>query len=381
MKIIYISGGLVSVYDSQVLALLDYLSEQGNDVYLVQGYKNQEEKQILQSKHAGHNGINVVWYRSAPVYPFYDNKKIRGLYSMITSIPNYKDAVIHVRSEIEGTYVKKLAIRYKLDMPILIDLRGMVCEEFKYKLLFAKGFRKLTYKFQQWYMQNNTDFLFSPDNLRIGYTAVSPQINEYVRTNYPANNHPLFFHPNIAGKQFVFSKELRKQIREKYGIKESELLAICSTAGNSVWQKDFMVIQRLLDLGVKVINLSKKDPGIAGCITTTVPFSEMPAFLSAGDIAVLWRDNTFMNNSASPSKFSEFAAMGLYVIHNSSVGVATKYIEDSGAGMLVNEIEEIRLPDDYCEIFLNREKWVKEGLSRFGVDFLGDSYIHSYKSL
>lgn len=381
MKIIYLSGGLVSVYDSQVLAYLDYLVEQSHEVYLLQGYASENEKNILKQKQSTHCGINIIWYKSKPVYPFFEFFKEKNIYKAITTILNYHDAIIHVRSEIEGYLLKKIALKNKLNNPILIDIRGVVCEEFKYKIIYASGIRRLLFRLQQKYMQRCTNYLFSPDNLKIGITSVSPLINKYIMEHYKNYNHTLFLHPNITSKQFIYDEKERQYIRRKYGIEEKDVLAICSTAGNAVWQKDSLVINKLIDLGVKVINLSKKDPNIKGCVTISVPFSDMPKMLSAADIAILWRDNTFMNNSASPSKFSEFATMGLYVIHNKSVVVATDYIKSTGAGMLVENVDDIKNIPSSEFFYKNRKEWIIQGNKKFGINELGKSYLETYDKI
>lgn len=381
IRLIYVSVGDVSVYESQVVELLNYLQNQGIAVTLLQGYKNDGEKLTLERKLSNHPAIPTVWVKSSSVYPFTEKNKIKDFYRALSSIEGYRNAVIHVRNEFMGYIMKQLLSHYHLDIPMLIDVRGVIYEELKYKQRQLSGYRKLLSVIQRNYLKQCYQTLFSPDKKNIAITSVSPMINDYIQKEYPANCYPLYVHQNIAGTQFSYDKEQRKSVRNKYHISDDDLLAICSTAGNAVWQKDHLVIKRLLDLGVKVINLSKNDIGIEGCITTTVPFTEMPALLSAGDLAVLWRDDTFMNNSASPSKFSEFAAMGLYVIHNNSVKVAVDHIVSSGAGCLVKEIADIQDLPSSADMHANRERWCKLGLATFGVDGLGQSYINKYIGL
>lgn len=380
MKIVYLASGNVSVYDSQVLSLLDFLVEQNHEVFLVQGYKDEKERYALQKKQDNHLHIPVIWYQNVPTYPFYEIIKIRRIYEALTSIPNFEDAIIHVRGSYVGFVMKKILQKYHLRNSLLVDIRGAFNSEYEYKISNQKGLRKLLLKIQKSYINKCWDYLFSPDNLKIGITSVSPLINDYLQKKYPSNNHKMYFHPNISGRQFVFDEQSRKDIRNKYQIGENDILAICATGGNSIWQKDYQVIQKLIASGAKVINLSKVESGIDGCVTTTVPFSDMPKMLSAADVAVLWRDDDFLNNAASPSKFSEFAAMGLYVIHNKSVKVASDYIGSSGAGQLVDCVDNINLP---CTLDLrkNREKWCQNGLLFFGIDNLGASYLNVYREL
>jgi hypothetical protein len=66
----------------------------------------------------------------------------------------------------------------------------------------------------------------------------------------------MFMHPNIAGTQFEYSTESRVKIRKKMGFNENDIVAICSTAGNAIWQKDYLIVEHLSKMGIKVINLS-----------------------------------------------------------------------------------------------------------------------------
>jgi len=158
-------------------------------------------------------------------------------------------------------------------------------------------------------------------------------------------------------------------------------LAICSTGGNGTWQKDYLIIPQLVNLGIKVIHLSRFDYGLSDCFRLTVPFNEMPDYLSAGDIAVLWREDTPTNTCASPSKFSEFASMGLYVIHNGTVRVATEYILQNNAGLIVDDINNINKSSISKDILGKRQELILKGEKVFSIDTIGKNYIDIYQQL
>ena len=382
MKIIYIANGDVSVYDSQVLSLLDYYVDQKHEVHLIQGYVNSLEKEKLLNKIAAHHlEDHVIWFKSAPVYPWFEKRKRESIYQALLSIPGYDKAVIHVRGSMGSMLVKKILIQNKLSVPFLSDIRGLFDGEFDYKIKRQKGLRKFMTIFQKYYIGKCWEYLFAEDNLRWGVSSVSPLITDYINKVYGENKHIFYFNPNIAGKSFIFDYNCRKEIREKYGLKEDDIVAVCSTGGNSFWQKDYLMIDKLLTMGVKVINLSKLDYGKTGCITTTVPFKEMYKILSAADVAVLWRDDTLMNNAASPSKFSEFAVMGLYVLHNDSVAVASNYIRKSGAGLIIKDLDELQQMPTLEFLNINRKQWISEGQKVFGVECVGKSYLRIYENL
>ena len=373
-QIIYVASGDVSVYESQVLELLAYYQKKGVKVFLLQGYMNDNQRNSIEYKLSKYS-IPVYWVKSYSVYPIFQRQAIVQFYHGLIKIPNYKESTIHIRSEYSGFLFKKLLCKYNLNIPLLIDIRGVVYEEIKYKMGRSMGLRKWLFMIQKNYLRRCYQFLFSEDNMPICISSVSNKINEYIQNHYPNCRYKLYFHPNIAGKHFVYDELKRVSIRTKYGIAKNEVLAICATGGNSLWQQDFRVIKHLLNLGIKVINLSRNDYGISDCITTTVPFAEMPDMLSAADIAVLWREGDFINQSASPSKFSEFASMGLYVIHNGTVQVATDYIQFSNNGCIVRNADNISVSIINTVKQLNRVESIKSGKATFGVEAIGISYL------
>lgn len=379
MKLIYIAGEDVSVLESQVLELLAYFIKEFNyDVFLIQGYHTEHERKNLEVKLSRYKMIPVTWVKIPLNRPYYYKKQIDVFYKALESIPGYQEAIIHARCEHFGTIFKLLIKKYHLPNSLLIDVRGIDYEEQKFVIKNDRFLRRIKVFIGKFVTLYSYKLLYGTPQKNVYLTFVSPKMVEYIKQKYPQCSHPMFVNMNIAGSQFEFSLEKRKLIRQKYNVKDNELLAICSTGGGDIWQRDSTIIKGLIEKGIRVINLAKKDPNIRGCITTKVPFSEMPSYLSAGDIAILWRDNTFMNQSASPSKFSEFAVMGLYVVHNKSVYIAEKYIRENNAGELIDSIEELQIDST---ILMNRNKRCESGKRLFSIKSIGLSYNNIYQTM
>ncbi len=379
MKVIYICDGFPSVYESQVLELLTYMQSQGIDVTLMQGCKNKSERLMIEACLKRHEALNVVWYTSFPSYGLFERIHCRNIYKSLISIPDYASAVIHVRDELSCYLLKQVLIRHQLPNPLLIDIRSALFEEFEYRIANLSGLRKMLFKIQLRYWKRFCRKLFACDTLPITITSVSPLLNESISAHFPECRYQKVCHPNIAGRQFVFNPEKGKEIRRRFGFADNDMVVICSSNGGAIWQKDTQLIRCLVKKGYKVINLSPKNLNIDGCITMTVPFTDMPDYLSAADIAVLWRDDVFMNNCASSSKFSEFAAMGLYVIHNRSVAVATNFITENNAGVLCKDLESVSI--DKNVVMSRRKERYEAGQRIFSVRYLGQSYINEYQKL
>lgn len=376
MKLIYVCDGNPSVYESQVLELLRYLSKK-LDILLIQGFHNENDKISIMNKLSKYPEIKVAWVRTYKYYPFLMRKNYKAFRRIVKDFSLQKE-VFHVRGELLGYVFKKLVKHDFPMMKVLIDIRGIALEEVSYKIPHIHGYRKLIFKFQQIYFPLLYQELFKPDNCKIILTCVSSCIIEYIKNRYSRCIYKMIVHPNIAGEQFTFSENKRQALRRKYGIAENELLAVCATGGNGVWQQDHYLIPFLIKAGIKVIHLSKIDYQIPGCITTVVPFNEMPDILSAADIGVLWREKDFINESASPSKFSEFARMGLFVIHNGSVKNAIEYIEENNSGCIIDKVSDFKKELLPSNLMSQRDELCKKGIRSYGLTNIGDSYIKTY---
>ncbi len=383
MKIIYICSVNVSVLESQAYELLKYYKKSGIDVAYLQGWRNEEELNALKAKSAPYNEyFEPVWYRNYPCYGFFHSRTKKSICRALYSIDGFRDAVIHARDEHIGEMLMELKTEGKINNPVLSEFRGAGSIEMRYRINKMSFSRKVLSWLTLKYFERVEDGIFSrPDVRGCAVSSVSPTINDYFKERYPSTQMPTYWNPNVAGEIFQFSPEMRQEMRSKLGFKDEDVIVICSTGGGGRWQQDYLAIPYLIKAGFKVINLSKFEVDIPGVITMTVPFNEMPAMLSAADAAILWRERTMLNISASPSKFSEFAAMGLCVIHNKSVDVATNYIRQSDNGFLVDDMSEINeeILSEIRKKMLIRSNVSEDGAKVFGIENVAKVYQSAYK--
>ncbi|MDB4498319.1 hypothetical protein N9251_03150, partial [Gammaproteobacteria bacterium] len=363
--------------EAQVLELLNYYLS--NDIFesliLLQGYKRETEKKALCEKLKHYSQIEIKWFKSYPNYSFFNILAYRSLKKVLIEASIDVKTVIHTRGEVYGSFAKRFLKKTKLPINLLVDIRGVSIDEISIyrksnKFLKQNKVYNLLNHYQ--YLKNNND---------TAITVVSNHAKDYFVGKYHFDETKICVHPNIVGKQFQFSLKKRHEIREKLGVTNDQLIALCSSNGAAAWQKDEMIMRKLVSQGIFVLNLSPKKVDIEGVHTMKVPFQEMPAYLSAADISVLWREDNPVNNTASPSKMSEFAAMGLYVIHNNTVGIASEYINKSKAGVLINDVNQLDTID-FTDIFLEKRKnWCQQGLELFGIEKLASSYTKNYKDI
>ena len=142
-------------------------------------------------------------------------------------------------------------------------------------------------------------------------------------------------------------------LREKMHLKER--IVLCYLGGLQKWQ----CVEETLDI---FLRLKKKDDRYFLCIYTNddlTPFAkkiellgndclcmslryeQVPLYLSIIDAGFVLRHNSLVNINASPTKIAEYMAVGAMVIATKYSGDAKVLVEDSGYGMILDEIENI----------------------------------------
>ena len=125
MTIIYISNCNTSVFNSQVIFLVNYLVQNYsfNKFYLMIGYASKKEKNTVPIDLI-HPSIEVIFFKRYPDYPFFNVLNIRRLKQAIKKLrlEDSNKTVIHVRTEILGYYLLKALPSFKVEN-ILIDVK------------------------------------------------------------------------------------------------------------------------------------------------------------------------------------------------------------------------------------------------------------------
>ena len=154
-----------------------------------------------------------------------------------------------------------------------------------------------------------------------------------------------------------------------------------STGGGGNWQNTSDIITKIADKGYKILNLSRQKIDKKNVINLFVPYEEVPKYLNAVDLAVVWRDDNIVNNVASPVKFSEYVCVGLPVIANNGVRLIENYINETKYGQVIDGFDEI--DDQLVENFisLDREKISEEGFNKYSSKTIIDQYLSMYSDM
>ncbi len=370
-KLIYVSSPYTgAVVEGQVYELLEYYKQQDwfEDVLLLQSYSTEDDRnkgeKILEKF-----SFRRKYFWMNPYYPFFYKKSVKSLREVLND-EVVVNTVFHVRGSIYAQYVREaLPNRYKKTL-ILDEFRGLSSDELRYtsNASFIERLKK-------WVKKRHFENLFNKmqGDEKIVYTAVSPLLREIESKDDGFDINKITVHPNVAATYFKYNKQERSRIRKELGVTDDQILIVTSSGESGAWQKDLDILDELTSKGFVVLNLSKKQIDKPNVISRFIPHKEMAGYLSACDAAMLWRDDVPLNNVASPSKYSEFACMGLYVVHNKTVDIATKFIKDNNCGLLVDKTDEINLKK---ELFSEevRVKRSHAGLNVFSIEVIAESY-------
>jgi len=377
-KLIYVSTPYGSaVTQSQVYNLLEFYYKENyfHEVILIQIYSSKSN--LLKTKHI----LNKYHFKKVYIkgkfgltLPF--NPIIWKIKKILDNIINDNNFIIHVRTEMLGYHVIKALKSNSLPLNILVDIRGTTIEEIDYRVengkenvLYLKYLKYLYQKLPAFYSKNN-----------IALSAVSESLKSYLLKN--GYNNYCKIHHNIAAKNFTYDNTKRNIIRKKLNIEDNQVLILLSTGGNAIWQKDKTIINYFSNKdNYRILNLSKTSINQNGVINMFLPFEEMPDYLSAADVAIIWRDKHILNACASPSKFSEFATMGLYVVHNNSVNLISKYLKKNDAGKLVDSINNLTIEDSIVLNITKRQQRAINGRTAFGIEMISKNYYSYYQKI
>ena len=372
MELIYINSGVSSVFPSQVIDLLNFYHHNNwfVKITLICGVRDELErkkaKELLES-----SSFDVIFYRSFPNYPFYNAIAKIHLAKAIKKAKINKSFVFHSRGWSSASLVYKSLHKVGLSNPkILLDIRGAIKEEV---LDFQKNsWLKKTMK------SVNINKVISAVKHYSFISVVSAALRDYVLSNVDNIEGEVFINPCLAGKSFIYSVEDREKLRNTLGIKENEKLLIFSSGGESLWQNNHELI-KIASKGFKVLNLSKVYVDHPNVITKYVKYEEVAGYLSAADVALIFREKNVVNEVASPVKFSEYLCSGLPVVSNKNVKMIKDCIENTGYGLLIDSIDEITSQeiDKLCDI--SRSNISEYGRNNFGIESVAEGYLKIYK--
>lgn len=406
MKILYISydGMTDPLGQSQVIPYLIGLSGKGHEITLISCEKKERfsEKQrfIEELLHSGNISWHPVPYSTLPsilskqVNLFALNKKSLQIYK------EQKPETVHCRSYMAALIGLKLKKKY--GTKFIFDMRGFWADErVDGNIWNLKHY--LHKKIYTFFKKKEIEFLTNADyTISLTQNAKDEILSwkELKGKSIPIQVIPccadleLFSKDNISSERMI-------ACRDK--LKMSETDFIVSYLGSvGTWYMlnemlDFFVCLSRKRTNARFLIITPDDPGSIlsfsdakhipreKLIIVEAKRNEVPLFLSLSDIAIYFIKPLYSKKASSPTKTAEIMGMGIPIITNTGIGDSDKIIQDSGAGLLINEFnnnEYFRIINEIDIILkIEKEKIVKGAHHYFSLSNGIELYNNVYNAL
>jgi len=235
----------------------------------------------------------------------------------------------------------------------IFDARAASAEEIKYVAIKNSKFNKEKNKLYK----RVQELEYSTIQNSIKTFAVSEKLIQYFIENYRFSEDKFLLYPCLSdSSKFYFDQKIRDYYRIKLNISDNQRLILYAGGFISEWHithKMFKYFEEISSIAenLKFIvltneidyarNLIQKYHIKSSLISVlNVSNEDVIFYLNAADFGVLFRDNTPMNNVASPSKFTEYMLAGLPVLISKGVGDFTNYVSNNNTGIVI-DLEDI----------------------------------------
>ena len=345
-----------TVTDSQIIGWLKLLEERGIifDLLIITGvrgylqskkllnYKIKEAKKILSGK----------IYKFAIIKP---NTLLSDFLVLIVLLSitlqkffTGKMLIIQTRSNTNHNSFKILKRIYP-NFKLIYDSRGSLADEYL-MIDSMQNNKRLNCKFNQYkkVLKREKNFVNSADKV----LCVSNKLKKYHLKNKKDNDNKFIVIPGCSdSRDFYYSEKKRNRIRNKLNL--GDRIALVYSGGlEQAWQMPEIMFKLFSKLTEKIFNIFficltphvyiaekyidkfkiRKD----NIWTDYIKYERIVDYLCAADAGILLREDSTVNNVASPTKFSEYILCGLPVIISKGIGDFTKFVEEKKIGLVID---------------------------------------------
>lgn len=314
------------------------------------------------------------------------------IYNGITFLKNYiKDydiTIVMPRSTIPAIMINQIS---KSIFKILFDADGLPLEErVDFSGLSKKSWSYKFLKYQEKKMLLVANCVITRSNQSIDFHLASNSKLDRKKFSVVYNGRDSqVFMPNTSIREnkrshlaiskettvFVYSGSLGLQ----YGF--DEMIAIfsefCKINSNSV----FLILTGSIEFAKDriPIELSKK------CIVKSVPFEEIPSYLSVADIAFAIREPKFSMQGVAPIKLGEYLLMGIPTIASAGIGDTEQILKNIPNCYLYDHENNNRIYDTVASIegllISDKNETRKAALNYFTIEKSVESYLIAFEKL
>lgn len=311
MNVLYITENLLanSVYKSQVETLCKQHGKKTNIKLLALC------KQSDYTSDYCLDDVEVIKKIRTPLFVIPSVNKLHALFHDLKEIFEWAD-VIHCRGHGPSLYAINALKKYNLIAPIISDMRAALYEELKYSgSILSRFASKYVLRAEDMIFDSCENFFFVSDNLL-----------EYFSSNYVLPIERCFIFPTFVNSK-VF-KPLGHSRLDELGISDKKVYVYCG--GVSFWQNIDKIIlaydskttvddeYHLLLVVTKPEEIEQliKTLGVSRLDITVLSsnYEHVAEYIRGCHAGLLIREESVINNVASPTKVFEYISCGIPVI-------------------------------------------------------------------
>jgi len=239
-------------------------------------------------------------------------------------------------------------------------------------------------------------------------TCVSFGLKNYIVKCFGISSEKIEVVPSIVDtKKFIYDKNTRERMRQILHLQGKIVFTYCgsvetwqlldkviefSMLANRVCHKAHLLLlirgdKEKINRLIAKCNLNKDDVTLL-----SLEHQNVPQFLSAGDVGLIFRDDNLLNAVAFPVKFAEYLASGLFVISTAGASEIARFTQaNKGAGYILkafpqfdhDEIRAIFSLLETDEVLAHEKRAYRHGIARetVGIDILCSKYESLYRRL
>ena len=304
---------------------------------------------------------NIDWH----ALPYHQRPSLPAtLYDVVAGIRYASDLVrrneiemVHARGHIPATIALGLKRKFKIKM--IFDLRGLMAEEYVDANHWPQG--GLRYRVTK---SAERRILAATDAIVTLTERIWPIIKEWDGLR-GRNVHHAVIPCCVDLSLFKFSESERTRRRTELGL--GDRLTLVYSGSLDGWylteqMADFFasLVQKRSDAHLLWLTTGDSERvqqlmsarGIRNDQFTirSVAASEVPSYLSAGDVGLSFIKRCFSKIASSPTKNGEYLACGLPVVINAGIGDSDALVTDWKAGVLVHELDGTGFDNAYAQI-------------------------------
>lgn len=348
-----------TVFESQVFTLLSKLKDKNCNVKLINFEKNYNYKSDDISRKFDTLVINKV-KKGSFFEPFYISFYVSKLTKILN---NEKDnnIILHCRGHFSAYIALKAKQKvFEKNIKVITDFRGMAVDEYTqvyieknwlYKIFFKPLINKI--KYIEKYTATKSDYIY----------CVTNQLKRYIMNNYKIDNNKIDVIPTCVEINYNTTNVNKiKELKDKF--------VVVYSGGAQIWQCPDKIMETFLNIKkqkqnafllilsknikefevfAKKYGLERNDYKIISC-----KFNEVSGYLKQANLGLLLRENTRINNVASPTKFAEYMINSLPVILSPNIGDLDIYLKKYKVGFYPDDIVDLdeklaNLNRDHCK--------------------------------